>query len=198
MDDEVEELDYCWITHYKETEAEYDLFYKSEVNKVNLFFYYINEQNEHHKIKKAQIDLIEETDENGYLRKVIHKETLLNKIEEKENYQLIAAYKYNILTEPEDIVNEVFTSEKNYFTQIKLDDADIVFFEKTIVFEKTIGFFQDLNALYLILKKINKPNNKPMKTTKKNMQEQLSQNKKTRKKNYQNNNALKNKLKNII
>ncbi len=200
MDDEEEEFDYSWIKNYKETEEAYNLFYKSEVNNVELFFYYINEENHKERIHKERIhkerihkarihkaqihkeriELIEKTDENGYLRKVIKKEHLLNKIEKMEKYQLIAAYKYTILAEPEDIVNELFTSEKNHFTQIKLDDGDIVF-------EKTIGFFQDLNALYLIFKQTK--NTKTNKKTKKKDNRLLeTTNIKTRK----------NKLKNII
>ena len=185
MDDEEEEFDYSWIKNYKETEEAYNLFYKSEVNNVELFFYYINEENDKERIHKERIhkeriELIEKTDENGYLRKVIKKEHLLNKIEKMEKYQLIAAYKYTILAEPEDIVNELFTSEKNHFTQIKLDDGDIVF-------EKTIGFFQDLNALYLIFKKT-KNTKKKKKTKKKDNRLLETTNIKTRK----------NKLKNII
>jgi hypothetical protein len=51
MDDAIEEeFDDRWITHYKESETEYNLFYKSEVNNVDLFFYYINEENKSYEL----------------------------------------------------------------------------------------------------------------------------------------------------
>jgi hypothetical protein len=152
-----------WIKKYKETEEEYNIFYKSAILEIKIIFIYVDENNEIENINKDVVeaeDIINEAEDNIYeaediiiedtineIRKGIRNERMQKIIEtSKKAYRLSAVYKYNNLCEPEDIISEK-KADNNYFTEIQLADG------KDIRFEKTIGFFQDLNTVYIIYKK---------------------------------------------
>ena len=147
-----------WINKYREMEKEYNIFYKSEVSSIELIFYYINNNNEIEKIRKERIEL-KAADPNT--KKILQKETIIQLIKEKENYNnkkyiLNGLLKYNIDIEAIDAIdaNEIDVIEtnnetsNNFFTTVFYSPYP----EEDIIFEKTIDFFQDLNALYIFLK----------------------------------------------
>jgi hypothetical protein len=155
MEEEEDSTDFeeDWIKKYKETEEAYNIFYKSEINKVKIIFIYVDENNEVEYINKEVvecegIDGCEGIDKNIIQkRKGIKNKKIKNIIENnKKEYQLTAVYKYNILYNPEDIIEEN-NDDEQFFTEVNLADG------KDILFEKTIGFFQNLNTIYIIYKK---------------------------------------------
>ena len=134
-----EAADYEWINKYKETEKEYNIFYKSEVLTIEVNYIFINKNNEIIRRKKRRVKYNKEAREiiNFYPSKLI-----------KKKYKLTAAFKYNNIIEEEDVLND--NEEEVYLTPINLDEE--------IIFEKTIEFFQDLNALYMIFTEQQKNN----------------------------------------
>lgn len=151
--------DIHWITDYKTCEANYNIFYKSDVITIKLIFYYMLRSGNNkitYKREEEEIKLNDKIDEVGYLKKIIPYETLHALIEEKsiknnEKYKLKAMYKYNFLIETEQIIDNTDITNDNikndiYFSKVIWNNSK----KKDIVFEKTIGFFQELNALYII------------------------------------------------
>jgi hypothetical protein len=134
--EEALESAYEWINKYKETEKEYNIFYKSEVLTIEVNYIFINKNNEIIKRKKRRVKY----DKEG-ARKItdFYPSKLI-----KKKYKLTAAYKYNNIIEEEDVLND--NDEETNLTPINL--------EEEIIFEKTIEFFQDLNALYMIFMEV--------------------------------------------
>ena len=124
-----EDEDYDWINKYKETEKEYNIFYKSKVLSIEVNSIFINKNNEIIKKRKRRVNY-----EKG--KKIID----FYPPSIKKKYKLISAFKYNNIIEEEDVLND--DNDEVNLTPINL--------EEEIIFEKTIEFFQDLNALYMI------------------------------------------------
>ena len=146
-----EEIDNSWVENFKKMEKDYNKFYKEKTKEIDLFFLYINKENELESLVKTNSRL----DENGKLTKekliyIIKKNQCLS----NKRYQLISLLKYNLTMEPLDIINMGSDKEEYLSSQRYLDD---------ISFEDTINIFQDLNSLFFIFysKKLS------MKTTKK-------------------------------
>ena len=131
--------DYEWIKNYKDNEKEYNIFYKSEVLTIEVNYIFINKNNEIIKRKRKKVKYNKEAREitDFYPSKLI-----------KKKYKLTAVFKYNNIIEEEDVLND--NEEEIYLTPINLDEE--------IIFEKTIEFFQDLNALYMIFTEQQKNN----------------------------------------
>ena len=141
--DTSEALDYEWIKNYKDNEKEYNIFYKSEVLSIEVNYIFINKNNEMIKREKRRVKY----DKEG-AREIIdfYPSKLI-----KQKYKLTAAFKYNNIIEEEDVLND--NEEEVYLIPINLEDKN-----EEIIFEKTIDFFQDLNALYMIFMEQQKNN----------------------------------------
>lgn len=134
-------LDDEWINEFEKNDKLYQDFYKDDLYYVNLKVVYINRENEIEKIKHQPLLLKRKNQ--------IFCEELLgilkrNSIDNEKRYTLLSILKYNILLEPDDVksylVNDKHKTE--YLTVVKHID--------TIVFEKSISMFHDLNDIILI------------------------------------------------
>lgn len=176
MELEYNNLDDEWINSFESTDKLYKDFYKDNLYYVNLRVIYINRENEIDKLKQESFLMSKPNHIN-------HDEILemlkKNSIDNDKKYRLLSILKYNIILEPEDV--KLYLNEKNtqeYLSVIKNIDS--------VVFDKSISMFHDLNDLILIfyeksleLKKPNANN-----TTKKIYLRSLSGNKKTIRKRY--------------
>ena len=145
----MEDLDNSWIKEFKETELNYNQFYKEQPTSVKFFYIYINSSNDIESIK---------TENYALTNAIISKNNLIYKIKTQQQigekkYKLISLLKFNITIEPKDIVqfiNTPTTNNEEYLTHEKnLND---------IKFQDTIRILQDINALYFILHESEKKN----------------------------------------
>lgn len=176
MDIEYNKLDDEWIKNFENNDKLYQDFYKDDLYYINLRVIYINRNNEIDKIKN-QCYLLKNPN------KILNEELLgilkNNSIDNQNKYRLLSILRYNISLDPDDIKNYLIKQDaKDYLSIIKNID--------TIVFDKSISMFHDLNDLILIFyEKSNEIINKDIKnTTKKVYLRCLSSNKKTIKKRY--------------
>tara|TARA_Y100000768_G_C23962573_1_gene676137 strand:+ start:884 stop:1558 length:675 start_codon:yes stop_codon:yes gene_type:complete len=143
-----EELDDEWLDKLKSIESDYNDFYKKNTENIELYFFYLNTNNEVETINKIQYIL----DNNSK----ISKNNIVKIIKENQNknnkkYYLKYLVKYNITIDPEEIqhlLNVDNYEGKNYMSQET--------YNRDIYFSDSISILQDLNALYLIFSEINK------------------------------------------
>ena len=169
--DAEDNIDDEWINEYKHEEEKYDIFYKKEVSSIKLFFIYISSsQDKIDKIIKENYKIINKSITKKELTEIIKQHasgrahastaastaasTSATKADKNKEYILNSIFKYNINLKPdeiEDFINNENEYENNYMTNISLyeDDAEGDDFED-ILFENTIDFFKDLNAIYII------------------------------------------------
>ena len=147
---EAEAEDICyndeWINEYKKEETKYDIFYKKEVSSIKLFFIYLanTQDNGVKEIKKENYNII---------NKSINKKELKKIIKQHDNkYILDSIFKYNITLNPDEIEDFINNdeNENNYMNNIILKDEDEDEEDDNILFENTIDFFKELNAIYII------------------------------------------------
>jgi hypothetical protein len=122
----------------------YNDFYKDNIFTVNINILYINKDNNIEKV----------SEEIFFMRtpNIISREEILgiikkNSVINDNNYSLLSIIKCNITLNPEDIniflkTNNLDYYNERFFTTLKHID--------TIVFEKTVITFQDLNTLFII------------------------------------------------
>lgn len=137
----MEILDNSWINNYETLEKDYFFFYKEQVDNINLYFIYINNNNEINLITQENVSISKKL-EKKFIYKIIKKKKYNNGI----NYKLISLLKYNILLEPENIknfLNNEFNENNNIFLIpiYKIEDIE---------FEDTITLFKDLNSLFFV------------------------------------------------
>lgn len=176
MELEYNNLDDDWINEFNKTDKLYQDFYKDDIYYINLRVIYININNEIEKIKHESFLL-------NNLNKISREEVIeilkKNSLDNERRYILLSILKYNINLDPEEVNNYLNNREnKEYLSIIKNID--------TILFEKTINMFQDLNDLILIFyeKPIQGDSINRNSSTKKIYLRSLSSNKKTIKKRY--------------
>ena len=165
-----------WINNFEETDKLYADFYKENLYYINVKVIYIDRENNIDKIKQESILL---SKPNYLTEEEVLQILKKNSIDNGKRYSLLSILQYNYTLEPEEI--------KNYLTQNYSDDyLKVIKNIDTIVFERTISMFHDLNDIILIfyeksqeLKKISNTN-----MTKKIFLRPLSSNKKTIKKRY--------------
>jgi hypothetical protein len=176
MDLEYNNLDDEWINTFENTDKLYRDFYKDDLYYINLRVIYINRENEIEKLKQESFLM---SKPNYITREEIIEILKKNSIDNEKKYTLLSILKYNIILEPDDIKLYLNNgSHDEYLTIMKNID--------TIVFNKSINMFHDLNDIILIfyeksseIKKSDSNN-----TTKKIYLRSLSSNKKTIKKRY--------------
>lgn len=141
MNFELKKLDEDWILNFEKIDKLYEDFYTDNLYYINIQFIYINKENEIEKIKEEKFLMSEP---NKILREEIVGLIKRNIIDNDIKYSLQSILRYNINLEPTDIKHfltndiEVF----NYLFQVRHID--------TIVFDKTINMFQDLNDIFVI------------------------------------------------
>jgi len=140
MDLENNNLDDDWINNFENTDKLYKDFYKDDLYYVNLRVIYINRENEIDKLKQESFLMSKPNHIN-------HEEILQilkkNSIDNDKKYSLLSILKYNIILEPVDV--KFYLNEQNvqeYLSVIKNIDS--------VVFDKSISMFHDLNDLILI------------------------------------------------
>ena len=143
--EEDDRLDDSWINYFEENDKPYNEFYKDNINTINLNIIYVNKNND-----------IEKITEEFFLMKnpnIISREEIIGIIKKKSvtnnnvNYSLFSLLKYNITLNPEDINNFLKNKNFDYYNDkffVVMKNID------TIIFEKSIVTFQDLNTLFLI------------------------------------------------
>lgn len=140
MENENNKLDDDWINNFENVDKLYKEYYKDDLYYVNLKVIYINRDNEIDKIKQEPFLMTQ-------ANKILHTEIIeilkRNSIDNDKRYTLISILKYNINLEPDDVKNYLRqTDNPSFLSIIKHIDS--------IVFEKSISMFHDLNDLILI------------------------------------------------
>ena len=176
MDLEYNNLDDDWINNFENTDKLYKDFYKDDLYYVNLRVIYINRESEIEKLKQESILM---SKPNHITREEMIEILKKNSIDNDKRYSLLSILKYNVLIEPDDIkLYLINNNEQEYLSLIKNIDS--------VVFEKSINMFHDLNDLILIFYEKSSELKKPdaNNTTKKIYLRSLSGNRKTIKKRY--------------
>lgn len=154
LDDDCEEkLDDSWINDFEINDKPYNDFYKDNIFSMNINIIYIDKDNNIVKVNEEKF-LMQSPN-------VISREELLGIIKkhtivDNNKYSLFSILRYNITLNPEDI--DIFLKTNNFeyynkffFTSLKHID--------TIIFDKSIITFQDLNSLFIIFYEKDKMNN---------------------------------------
>jgi len=136
-------LDTTWINDFEALEKDYNSYYNEDLTFIYINYVYINNQNEIINISKDK-----------YLFNkpgVLSREELVglikhNTIHNSVKYSLLSLLKYNIDFEPIHLKTFLRSKDKhigsNYLKSISNID--------TIVFEKSISLFHDINNLFII------------------------------------------------
>ena len=147
-------IDDKWINEYKHEEEKYDIFYKKEVTSIKLFFIYIAKEDEIEKIIKENYNIINKSITKKELKEIIKEHaTSATKADTNKAYILNSIFKYNITLKPDEI-EDFINNENDYMSNINIrlyedDIADDDEEFEDILFENTIDFFKDLNAIYI-------------------------------------------------
>jgi hypothetical protein len=136
-----EELDNGLIDDFEKTDKLYADFYRENVHYVNLHLIYIDKNNDIQKIEQESFIM---TKPNFISRAEII-EILKRKSFDKSNkYSLLTILKYNITLDASDIKDYINCDSNDHVFLTPIKNID------SIVFDKTIGMFQDLNDLLFI------------------------------------------------
>ena len=142
--DAVEELDDSWLREFEKTDNEYKAYYKEDLTFVKLHCVYINDD--------CEIDFVKE--QRLWFREpnVLYKEDLISAIKHNAfqnncKYSLLSILKYNITLEPFDLKTFLRGNNKR---QNKRDYLQSVHNIDTIVFDKSISMFHDINDLFIV------------------------------------------------
>jgi len=143
-------LDDEWINEFEKTDKLYQDFYKDDIYYINLKIIYVSKNNEIEKIKTEPYLLI---NKNKICYEEIIKILKNNSTINNCKYSLFSILKYNITLEPTEIINYLKNKkEENYLYNVKNIN--------TIIFDKSISMFHDLNELIFIFYDTTIKNNK--------------------------------------
>jgi hypothetical protein len=144
MDFDYSELNDDWINNFDKNDNLYKDFYKDNLYYINIDFIYINRNNEIEKIKQESVLL---SVQNYITRDELIGILKRNSIDNNIKYSLMTILKYNITLDPDDIKNFLLSDDTtDYNDKFLIINKNI----DTIIFEKTIHMFQDLNSLFII------------------------------------------------
>lgn len=134
-----DELDDEWILSFDKEDKFYKHFYKSKVNTINLFFIYLNNDNEIIHIQKKKQDLINNAITKELLIYLLSKYSVFN----NSKYKLKHLLQYNFKLIPEEIFKFIDSSNNISYLNPKkhLDD---------ILYDDTITFLNNINSLYIV------------------------------------------------
>lgn len=143
LDYDFVDLDTTWINEFEVLEKDYNSYYNEDLAFIYINYVYVNNKNEIINISKDK-----------YLFKtpgLLTREELVglikhNTIHNSVKYSLLSLLKYNIDFEPINLKTFLRSKDKsignNYLKSISNID--------TIVFEKSISLFHDINNLFII------------------------------------------------
>jgi len=134
------EIETDWIKDFEENEDNYNIFYKSKVEKIKIYSVYINKQSVIEKIKQREFNLNTNIISKYELARIIKE----HKNDEKLTYKLISLLSYNNTQNPEHIKECIYNQD---------DNQDYLIIHKNlndIKFDNSIKMFQDLSCLILI------------------------------------------------
>ena len=153
-------LDTKWLDNFEEEDKKYEQFYKEDVQNIKLHYIYVNKNNEIEEIVKDIINLS--------LNNCISREELVGILKKtsyynNKRYTVLSILKYNIDIEPNDISHFLMnqyeddsTNNNNSINNIFLSQVRNI---DTIILNKTVLAFQDLNDIIIIFyEKSNKLN----------------------------------------
>jgi|MDSZ01.2.fsa_nt_gb hypothetical protein len=128
-----------WDEEFEKEDEPYKDFYKEQQENMNVYFIYINSDNEIVRTKKEKFIL-----ENNKITKTLLIEILKkNMIVKNKKYKPISLIKYNMLLEPDEVQEYIYNSDSYDFMFIEtiIDD---------IHWDKTISLFQNINSLHIL------------------------------------------------
>ncbi len=138
-----DELDNGLIDEFEKNDKLYADFYKENVHYINIHLIYVNKNNDIQKIEQESFimskpNFISRTE----IMEILKRKSFDNSIK----YSLLTILKYNITLDTCDIKDyigdELSNTDHNFLTPVKNIDS--------IIIDKTIGMFQDLNDLLFI------------------------------------------------
>lgn len=141
--EEEKELDDQWMKEFEIIDTQYSHFYNNDVVSINLHFIYINSDNCVQQILDQKFILSTPN--------IIKREELIGIIKRNfminnKRYFLLSLLKFNFSLQPNYITSYLKNNEENnqteFFSTVKNID--------TIIFEKTVSLFQDLNDLFFL------------------------------------------------
>ena len=155
----MDKLDDNWISIFEKTDKLYKDFYKDDVFYINIHYIYINKLDCIEKIKQESFLM---SKPNYILKEEIIELLKKNSIDNKIRYSILSILKYNIILDCDDIKPFLLDAKYSNTFLTPIQNID------TIMFNKTINTFQDLNDLYFIFnEKTNDSKREKMNTTKK-------------------------------
>jgi hypothetical protein len=138
-------IDGAWITELKD-ELNSDIFYKEDVENINIVFIYLDDGNIIH-IKKTKQRIANHCITEHELYKLM----LDNKYLHNFTFYINTIIKYNFTLEPDALTEYDIDDDNDYLTEHTPNSA--------VSFEPSIKIFEPLNTLYVIMN-TKKSNNK--------------------------------------
>tara|TARA_Y100000768_G_scaffold346843_1_gene294690 strand:+ start:4296 stop:4901 length:606 start_codon:yes stop_codon:yes gene_type:complete len=152
LTDSDSDLDESWGEEFRGQQELYDKFYKIRNESVKLVYLYISKDDNLEYIKSDIFSL--------QTPNIIKKESLANIINincKNRRYKIFSIVRFNIDSEPEDILSSLIDCSDEEF-------MEEVSYTNDIIFNDTVYTFQDLNTLFILLKE--KDNDKSKRLTK--------------------------------
>jgi len=152
QEEEDYEINNKWLKEIKDTEKDYNDFYKEKPTSIKIYYLYVNKENEV-SFCKTETYLLHTT---NVKYATLNKDTLITIIKKNSfsnniNYKLISLLKYNLDIDPEDVIS---------LSIHKMDGSEYLSSEsvlRDIVFNDTVCIFQDINSLFLVYYEKEKP-----------------------------------------
>jgi len=135
------ELSTDWVDDFEIEDKDYKQFYKEPVKSIQVYYLYVNRQQELFHIKKQKIDV--------YNSK-LEKEALIELIKKYRDYQNktyvpLSILRYNITLEP--LYIQEFISNPEDFKYIQAESSI-----DTIDWFDSIAFLKEVNSLYIVFR----------------------------------------------
>lgn len=183
LENDFKSLDKKWITEFENTDKLYQDYYKEDNHYTNIHYIYVNKNNEIEKIKQDFVYMLKP---NYIFRDELIGLLKRNSIDNNIRYSLLSILKVNITLEPTEINKFLINNNLDHYKDTFLTLNKNI---DTIVFDKTINMFQDLNDILIIFYdedkyNINRQKSNPNACTKKIFLHPHSHHKKTIKKQY--------------
>jgi hypothetical protein len=135
----MQEIDTKWIDEFKKNDKPFEGFYKNNIEKINIFFLYVDRDYNLFYVKK-ETQMLEE----NILKKDTLVEILKKNIEyNNKKYRPISILKYNITLDLQNVTDFVTNTDRYNF----LTSEDSI---RDFVWNDTIKNFSDLNSLHII------------------------------------------------
>ena len=138
-----------WEEEFEIEDEPYKDFYKETQDNINIYFIYINSENEIIRTKKEKFIL----DENKITKSLLIEILKKNMIVKNKKYKPISLIKYNVLLEPDEVQEYIYN----------FDSFDFMYIETMIdkiEWGKTITLFQNINSLHILFYEKKKSNAK--------------------------------------